>query len=266
MKFNLTAKIFILLLSTVILLTLAQTVTMHHYLMKGLNKISLEEMKTKADAVDAMLKETAQEVKGVTFLLSTRPDLIEAIREKNSAKLLQIAKLAQRELAIEFVTIADASGIVLARGHSDKTGDSIKKQINVQRAEEGLGTVGLEEGTAVKFSLRAGYPVRDGNTIIGTITTGVNLSSSNAFVDKMKKDLGVECTFFFGDTRVATTLERGGKRIVGSRMDNPAVIETVLRQGKHFLDINKIAGQEYNTAYWPIIGANGAITGMVGAR
>ncbi len=45
-------------------------------------------------------------------------------------------------------------------------------------------------------------------------------------------------------------------------MDNPKVIETVLKNGQTFLNRNKIQGEDYNTAYWPIIGADGKITGM----
>jgi methyl-accepting chemotaxis protein len=263
MKLTLTGKIIALLLFTVVLLTLTLTLTVHYFLIGGLNQISMDEMKTKSDAVDAMLQEAAQEVKGVTYLLSTRPDVVTALAAKDKATLLEIAKMAQKELKIEFVTIADANGVVVARGHSDKTGDSVKSQINVQRALAGQGTVGLEEGTAVKFSLRAGYPILDAGKVVGTITTGINLSSSNAFVDSIKKSLGVECTFFHGDTRVATTIERDGKRLVGTKMDNPAVLATVLRQGKRFLDINRIAGIDYNTAYWPITGADGQTTGML---
>ncbi len=40
-------------------------------------------------------------------------------------------------------------------------------------------------------------------------------------------------------------------------MDNPKVIETVLRKGQTFLNQNKIQGENYNTAYWPMIGGNG---------
>ena len=263
MRLTLTGKIIALLLFTVTLLTLATSLTVHFYLAEGLNRMSLDEMKTKSDAVDFMLKETSQQVKGVTFLLANRPDLAQAIKAHDTAKLVEIAKMAQRELKIEFVTIADANGVVVARGHSDKIGDSVKNQINVQRALAGQGTVGLEEGTAVKFSLRAGYPVMDGGSLVGTVTAGINLSSSNAFVDELKKVLGTECTIFYGDTRVATTLEREGKRAVGTRMDNPQVIETVLRKGLHFLDINKILGREYNTAYWPLTGADGKVAGML---
>jgi len=263
MRLTLTGKIIALLLFTVALLTLAISLTVHYYLADGLNRMSQQEIDSKADAVDSMLKEAGQEVRGVTFLLASRPDVAAAIVAKDKARLVEIAKQAQRELRIEFVTIADASGVVVARGHSDQAGDSVKNQINVQKALAGQGSVGLEEGTAVKFSLRAGYPVYEAGKIVGTVTTGLNLSSSNAFVDEIKKVLGTECTIFYGDTRVATTLERDGKRVVGTKMDNPAVIETVLKKGGRFLNINKILGLDYNTAYWPMNGADGKVAGML---
>ncbi|MHC1791716.1 methyl-accepting chemotaxis protein [Solidesulfovibrio sp.] len=263
MRLTLTGKIIALLLFTVALLTLATSLTVHVYLSEGLHQMSQHEIVTKADAVDSMLKEANQEVRGVTYLLASRPDVAAAIVARDTARLVDIAKAAQRELKIEFVTIADAQGVVVARGHSDKIGDSVKNQINVQKALAGQGSVGLEEGTAVKFSLRAGYPVMQDGKIVGTVTTGINLSSSNAFVDEIKKVLGTECTIFYGDARVATTIERDGKRVVGTRMDNPDVIEAVLRKGGRFVNINKILGQDYTTAYWPVMGADGKIAGML---
>ncbi len=263
MRLTLTGKIIALLLFTVGLLTLAISLTVHLYLSEGLNRMNQQEINSKADAVDYMLKESSQEVKGVTFLLASRPDVAAAIVARDQAKLTEIAKQAQQELKIEFVTIADAEGVVVARGHSDKVGDSVKNQINVQKALKGQISIGMEEGTAVKFSLRAGAPVYAGGKIVGSVTAGINLSSSNAFVDEIKKVLDVECTIFYGDTRVATTIERDGKRAVGTRMDNAQVLETVLQKGSRFLNINKIIGRDYNTAYWPMTGADGKIAGML---
>ncbi|MFU2208260.1 methyl-accepting chemotaxis protein [Solidesulfovibrio sp. C21] len=263
LRLSLTGKIIALLLFTVLLLTAAISLTVHHYLSAGLNRISQQQINSKADAVDFMLKQAGQEVKGATFMLATRPDVVAAVAAGDKAKLVEIAKEAQRELRIQFVTIANAQGVVLARSHSAKSGDSIKKQINVQKALAGQSSLGLEEGTAVKFSLRAGCPVRADGKVVGTVTTGINLSSSNAFVDEIKKVLGTECTIFYGDTRVATTIERGGKRAIGTRMDNPEVLDTVISKGNRFLKINQILGRDYNTAYWPMVGADGKITGML---
>ena len=263
MRLTFTGKIIALLLFTVALLTMAISVTVDHYLSAGLNQMSQQEINSKADAVDFMLKETSQEVRGTTSLLASRPDVATAIVAKDKAKLVEIAKQAQRDLKIQFVTIADTDGVVVARSHSEKSGDSVRKQINVQKALAGQTSIGMEEGTAVKFSLRAGAPVYQDGKIVGSVTAGINLSSSNDFVDEMKKVLGVECTIFYGDTRVATTIEREGKRAVGTRMDNPKVVETVLQKRERFLNINKILGRDYNTAYWPILGADGNVAGML---
>ncbi|OPY90553.1 MAG: Methyl-accepting chemotaxis protein II [Syntrophus sp. PtaU1.Bin208] len=45
-------------------------------------------------------------------------------------------------------------------------------------------------------------------------------------------------------------------------MDNPQIIEAVLQKGQQFLNRNKIVGKNYNTAYWPVMGADGQIAGM----
>ena len=47
--------------------------------------------------------------------------------------------------------------------------------------------------------------------------------------------------------------------LLALKMDNPKVIETVLQKGLKYLNTNSIKGQVYNTAYWPIIGADAKI-------
>jgi methyl-accepting chemotaxis protein len=111
--------------------------------------------------------------------------------------------------------------------------------------------------------MRAGQPIQlDGQTV-GTVTSGVDLSSDTRFVDRAKETMGLECTIFHGDTRVSTTIVRESRRVVGTRMDNPKVIETVLQQGKPFHSVNQILGREYNTAYWPLRDLEGKIAGML---
>ena len=124
MRLTFTGKIIALLLFTVLLLTLATSLTVHYYLSDGLNHMSQNEIDTKADAVNAMLKEASNEVKGVTYLLASRPDVATAIAAKDKTALVKIAKDAQRELRIEFVTIADAEGKVV----KDANGDPILEQ------------------------------------------------------------------------------------------------------------------------------------------
>ena len=56
---------------------------------------------------------------------------------------------------------------------------------------------------------------------------------------------------------------REGKRAIGTKMDNPLVIDTVLKQGKTFHSVNQILGKELNTVYWPLRDIEGKIAGML---
>ena len=96
----------------------------------------------------------------------------------------------------------------------------------------------------------------------GSLPSGSYIAS-DVFVDEVKKKLGVECTVFQDDTRIATTIMKDGKRATGTKMDNPQVIETVLKKGEMFLNVNKIMGKNYDTAYWPLKDASGKIVGML---
>jgi len=135
--------------------------------------------------------------------------------------------------------------------------------VNVKKALAGEISSGVEEGTVVKFSVRAGRPIQQAGQVVGTVTSGIDLSADTHFVDRVKETLGIECTIFQGDTRVSTTLVNAGQRAIGTRMDNPRVLEAVLRQGQSFHNINQILGREYNTVYWPLRDLDGKIAGML---
>jgi methyl-accepting chemotaxis protein len=63
--------------------------------------------------------------------------------------------------------------------------------------------------------------------------------------------------------RVSTTIIRDGKRAIGTKMDNPVVIDTVLKNGRTFHNINKIIGKYYDTIYWPLRDVEGKTIGML---
>ncbi len=222
-------------------------------------QMDVQKFSTAAQDLMDMQRERCREA---AFQFASRPDVAEAVKQSDGEALQKIAKTFLASGAVNVLTVAGPDGKVLARGHADKRGDSVLNQLNVKKALSGEATAGIEEGTVVKFSMRAGQPIRRGDAVIGSVTAGIDLSGDTRFVDRVKEILGVECTLFHGDTRVSTTLVREGKRAVGTRMDNPAVIETVLRQGKSFQTVNRILDREYNTSYWPIHDLEGKILGM----
>ncbi len=194
-------------------------------------------------------------------LLAARPDLAQAVAAGDAEAVRALVVPAMRTMGVEVITVADAKGMVVARAHSDKRGDSVLQQTNVARALAGEANAGVESGTVVPFSLRAGAPLRADGRIVGTVTVGMDLSSE-AFVDGIKALTGLEATVFQNDTRVMTTIVRDGKRAIGTKMDNPKVLETVLSRGEIFLSRNTILGKDYETAYWPIRDPLGKVVGM----
>jgi len=259
---SLIGKIISLIVMTTLVVSGVLFVSSYYFFVKGFDDEARVEIDHSSAAVQMNVNDSMDKMRQLAISFAARPDVVQAIEKNDSAYLRQIARAFKETNGIEVLTIADKDGKVIARGHSDKAGDSVASQINVKKALAGDATVGIEEGTVVKFSLRAGAPVKGPGGIIGTVTPGIDLTSTYTFVDSIKKRFNVECTVFQNDMRVSTTLEKDGKRIIGTRMDNPAVLETVLKSGQKYSDRNKIMGKAYETAYWPIIGADGKTAGM----
>jgi methyl-accepting chemotaxis protein len=196
-------------------------------------------------------------------LVANNSSVAMAVKERKGEFLQQFAKNVLKNEKGMLITIADKSGNVVARGHSDQKGDSVINQINVKKALSGEVSTGIEAGSVVKLSLRAGYPVKVGDEIVGSITTGINLSSDNTFVDGIKEELGTECTIFQNDTAVSTTVMKDNKRLIGTKMDDRAVIDTVLAKGLPFVNVGTIMGKSYDTIYWPLTGIDGKTIGML---
>jgi len=232
-------------------------------LMRSFNEQAQKDVEQFSTAVQGRLDAIEEKCREAAYQFAARPDVAEAVKKGDSAYVQKVAREFLASGMVNVLTIAGKGGKVIGRGHSDKAGDSVLNQANVKKALAGEASSGVEEGTVVKFSMRAGQAIKLDGQIVGSVTSGVDLSSDTTFVDRTKATMGLECTIFHGDTRVSTTIVKAGKRAVGTKMDNPKVIETVLRQGKPFHDLNQILGREYNTVYWPLRDLEGKIAGML---
>jgi methyl-accepting chemotaxis protein len=190
--------------------------------------------------------------------------LADAVKSNDNKAILSLGKLAIESMGIDFFTVTDTNGIVLARPNApDKSGDSIADMPHVRKALLGEKHVAVEEGGDAILTIMAGTPLRNKKgDIIGTVSLGFALSS-DAFVDMMKETTGCEITIFHGDTRVNTTLVRDNKRIVGTKMEHPEILETVLGKGNPYYSVATILGRYYFTAYLPIRDDSGKISGML---
>lgn len=262
MRLSFSGKIIGLIAVSIFIVAVSIFIISNYVVSKGMDDQSREDIAKMSESVQAYIEDAKTRAQKAAVVLAGEASIVAAIENKDNSAVQKHGKDGIKNLQVSLVTIADASGSVVGRGHSDKVGDSVSNQNNVKKALAGASSMDIEEGTVVKFSFRAGCPVKKGDTVIGSVTTGIDLTS-DAFVDEIKKRYGIEFTIFQGDTRAATTIIRDGKRAVGTKMDNPRVIETVLKKGEKFFDVNKIIGKEYNTSYWPLKNAEGKIIGML---
>lgn len=262
MKTSISLKIQGLIIGAVLIVGAVVCIVSYITFNKGFTEYTHNEITRTGETIRTYISDLQNRSTGAASFIADRPDVIKAAAEHDTSSLQKIAADANKQLQLDFITIADTSGMVIARGHSDKSGDSVTNQENVVQALQGKTTCGFEEGTVVKFALRAGTPIYKEGEIIGSVTTGYNFST-DAFVDMIKKNYGVECTIFQNDTRVSTTLTGNDKnRIVGTKLTNREIIEKVLTKGQIYIGKNIIQEKKYDTSYWPITNATGKKAGI----
>ena len=196
-------------------------------------------------------------------VLAKNPLVIRAMQEKGAADaLIRVLAPSVKEFNMDFLTVTDESGKVIVRIHDQSKGDNIAKQLNVQKALSGTVFGAIEEGPVIKFSARAGAPVQDEQgKIIGVISGGYDITK-DAFLDQVKKLYGTDVTIFLGNERVATTLLKDGKRVIGTEL-NEQISTVVLKQGQNYKARADILGMDYFTSYLPLLGKDDKPIGVL---
>lgn len=194
-------------------------------------------------------------------LIAEDNDFVLAVANKDHEAAKKIGTMSMKKASSDFMTITDEKGVVIARGHSQKFGDSVTNQETVVKALKGTPAVAIVAGTEVPFTIRASQPIMYEGKIVGSVSIGTSLVTP-AYLDWLKQLSGVNVTIFKGDTRVMTTIEKDGKRVVGTKLQSPEILKAVLERGETVFAHNNILGVDYNSAYWPVKDANGKIVGM----
>lgn len=261
MKMNIFAKVVTMMAAAVLITSAGVFWTSKYFTDQAFDREAHSAIQTAKGTVEEYFAGLHTRYLQAGLLVAENQALGEALLTRDASAVRQILTRAMVDTNADFVTVCDARGRVLARAHSDKQGDIIGEQSNVAKALAGEANVAVETGAVIKFSLRSACPIRHNGQVVGVVQLGVSLSEFEV-VDKIKEFTGLEVTIFEGDTRLITTIMRDGQRAVGTKMDNPVVIDTVLTKGQVYLQTNQILGKLYETAYWPIIDISGAIKGM----
>lgn len=233
-----------------------------------LEKNARQDVEQRYQSINRMIEMYETNAQSHAKSLAQHPLLIEAAKNRNAQALFSIATPLMKDGQLDYLAITDAQGFVIIRVHEPgkipDPNDNIAGQPNVAQALQGQSFVGVEDGKNVKLTIRSGAPLYDSSgVLVGTISTGYVLSKDE-MVDKAKNMLGAEFTFFLGNERVSTTLvDANGKRMVGTALNNAAIEQAVLKEGKTFHGSNRIGQTNYTVVYGPLIDANDKIIGLI---
>lgn len=234
------------------------------YLVSGtMQNISEERALQGMEGLHAVLETYKRDAITHGLIFATNPTVVSAIESKNAALVLSVLQPLVNDAKLDFATITDNKGVVIARTHApEKKGDTVTNQANIQKALQGTAFAAIETGTEVKLAARAGIPVKNGKgELIGVISVGHNAAKNEA-VDQAKTMFKTDTTLFLGDVRVSTTIIKDGQRVVGTKL-NEIIAQKVLNEGQRYIGEAEILGASYITAYMPILGADNKPMGVI---
>jgi methyl-accepting chemotaxis protein len=263
-KLSLKTKLIATVVVFVFFATIACTLPLLIFINKELEQNFTLQMEQGLMNFSLTMEDLKVESKKAALLLSNSAGLAEAVKSKNPAEIKRVLAPSLEASKLGFVTITDENLMVLARTHSDKIGDSVANQKNLQLAMQDNPTACIEPGSVVPFSIRAGALIRDAEgKVVGALSTGFEIVEDFAVVNDMKKLYGFEATIFRADERISTTLmDAAGKRMVGTKAA-PDVAQKVLQEGKIHTGIVKIFDKDHLVAYKPFLGEDNTPIGML---
>jgi methyl-accepting chemotaxis protein len=265
MKFSISRKIMFISAGAVIFSSAVALYTTFFCFDRLLDRRMEGEIRSIQVVVARLQEQDEQRVLQAAKILTTMPQLIAALQAKDAANAKSLATQAVQQLALDAVTVTDAKGIVVARGHSDRVGDDISNRSTMQAAMRGVVKAGVlfDPNAVIPFSIRCDAPIyASDKTLVGVLSLAVILGTE-AHIDALKRLTGLECALFSGDTCIMTTLKSAeGKRAIGTKIDDEEVVDKVLKKGESVHRKSDLFGVPHATIYWPAKDINGDTIGM----
>lgn len=262
-NFKISTKIMLFVSCVIVIFMITVSVSMILIINSALGKNIVDEVKSKSVVLAQNVENMKSRALTASEWFTVSPRLINSLKRGDRVSALQLCTVAMKSLGFDYMMITDNAGKVFIRVHDpERFGDSVRNQPDVQKALKGEKSTGVETGEIEKMAIIAATPLIEGNSIIGSVSLGFVLSN-NGFPDEQKRLLDCDVTVFLKDERVATSLVQNGKRLTGTRMEHPVIIDTVLKRGGNYYGDATILGRLYHTAYIPLKDVNNNIAGML---
>lgn len=195
-------KLISILLSLSILPLILITAIIFFVTSKGYSDLTANQHDKMIHIVQSELDNVSRELLELTSSYSQNEQLLSSFQSTNRNQLLmsvnEVFPRLQQEHNLSVFEIGDRNGIVFLRGHNpQKHGDDKSNLQAVQSALNGQTISGFEVGQS-GLSIRAFAPLFEGNTVIGTLQTGIE----STFLEKLSEQLdGVTIKLYDKDGR-----------------------------------------------------------------
>ena len=162
--------------------------------------------------------------------------------------------------AVDLLAITDTKGTITA-GWGLTPGEKISLPI-ISGAVSGKKTFTFAKLGTLTYGIVVACPVVKNGVTLGTLVIAFDIGTmeDDGYVEIVHEHYSVECTVFDGNKRAATTL---GMNLIGTELDNEAIVQQVLYDGEQYVGKNTVAGKEYLSFYSPLEDDFGNIKGMV---
>jgi len=227
---------------------------------KGLMDQTRDELQHTTDGVEWIIQDWLDTLGGYGDMLASTDHikgyLDGSYTDDANAYLKEKAGLC----GVDLLAITDTSGTVVA-GFEVAPGYSSSISA-VKSALAGKKAYTYDSFGKIDFGIISVSPVQKNGKILGTLVVGYDIASmgSDGYVSIVHDHHSVECTVFKGKVRKATTL---GLHLIGTELDNEAIVQQVLLGGEQYSGENTIAGIDYYSTYTPLVGSDGLVTGMI---
>ncbi|MCL2126480.1 MAG: diguanylate cyclase [Oscillospiraceae bacterium] len=248
-KFKIIIPTVVILIALVVVINVFQTIRLANI---G-NSLINEKLSSVTNGLNFYLEESMGKSNVAALTAARNPDVIKAVVARDTTKLVQTLAPICESYLIDYFTITDKDGMVLARTYdAESYGDSILNQQNIVDALNGKVSTYFESGTLIMVSIRTGAPILDEDgKIVGAVSAGVRFDIDDK-VEALKALFDSEVTIFYGDTRIATTIVRDGRSIVGTTLDK-RVAEIVLGEKREYSGDEDVLGAKYKIYCKPLI-------------
>ncbi len=228
----------------------------------SISKQTQTTIKSKEISIQKHIEEQQQTALELTKLVALNPAVINGTKAKSHELLLAVTTPLLKESGLEYLVITDSEGNTLVKTHQpDDYGDNIMSQQAIKTAVTGQANVGIEKGKIVRLSIRSGVPICDETGQVIGVATGGYVFSQNNVAQKISELLGVNI-LITENTQVVSSSFDG--IAIGKEITDSEVLTKVLKQNEIVEKEQSIAGQPYQIAYLPLLGAGNKTVGMIG--